>query len=424
MRPGKALLKRLPVRRWLWDNFESLLFASVLALSIWMAGTSAADPIVERVFPSPIPITYNGPADGLLIVGDQPSEARVTVRAPTSVWERLTSVDLQVIADLSTLEAGRHGVPLQASVGATGARITVVDPAQVDIAIEQASERIVPVRVQVTGETAAGYRTETPTVSPTEVTVVGPSSVVERVVGATAPIDLAGADRDVDVPVTLRPVDSAGQLVVGAEVQPASAQVQVNVSLPGGFRSVAVLPLLTDQVEPGYRVTNVTVTPPTVVLFSSDPAAVESLPGFVQTEPISLANATATIQHRALIDMPKGFSAIDEPSVLVEVTIEPIVSSITLACQVEVVGLAPGLYAQAAPNIVSVILDGPLPVLESLAPADVQVVVDVLGQPVGTHQIQPEVIVLPDGVTVRTVLPDSIEVTVSRTPFATPTPLP
>ena len=33
-------------------------------------------------------------------------------------------------------------------------------------------------------------------------------------------------------------------------------------------------------------------------------------------------------------------------------------------------------------------------------------------------------IVLPAGVTVRTLLPDTIEVIVSHTPFSTPTPLP
>ena len=412
------------MRRWLWDNIESLLFAGLLALSIWLAGVSAADPIEERLFPSPLPITYNGPADGLLVVGDAPAEVRVTVRAPTSAWERLTAEDIRVLADLGALGAGRHGVPLQASIEATGARVTLLDPAQIDVTIEQASEAVVPVRVEITGETAAGYRTETPTVSPEEVTVVGPTSVVERVVEAVAPVDLAAADRDLAVSVALRPLDSAGQFVAGAEVLPVSAQVRVDVSLPGGFRSVAVLPLLTDQVEPGYRVTNVTVTPPTVVLFSTDPAAVESLPGFVQTEPISLASATATIQRRALIDMPDGFSAVDDPSVLVEVTIEPILSSITLSRRVEIADLASGLFAQAAPDVVSVILDGPLPVLEGLAPEDVRVVLSLLGRTVGVHQVEPEIIVLPEGVTVRTLLPDSIEVAVSRTPFATPTPLP
>jgi YbbR domain-containing protein len=412
------------VRRWLRDNFESLLFAVLLALSVWMAGVSAADPIEERLFPAVIPIVYRGPAEGLLVVGDETTEARVTVRAPVSVWERLTSGELRVTADLSALQAGRHAVPLEASVGVTGARVTAVEPAEVAVTIEQASQRVVPVRVQVTGEPASGYRSETPTVAPTEATVIGPASIVEQIAQAAAQIDLAGTDRDLDVSVDLRPLDAAGQIVLGAELRPSAARVLVDVSLPGGFRSVAVLPQLTDQVEPGYRVTNVTVTPPTVVLFSSDPAAVESLPGFVQTEPISLANATATIQRRALIDVPQGFSAVDDPSVLVEVTIEPILSSITLSRQVEIVGLAPGSYAQAAPDVVSVILDGPLPVLESLEPLDVRVVLDVLGLPMGVHTVEAEVIVLPTGVTVRTVLPESVEVSISRTPFATATPLP
>jgi YbbR domain-containing protein len=315
-------------------------------------------------------------------------------------------------------------VPLEASVVATGARVTSVEPSQIVVTIEEATEKTIPVRAIVTGETASGYRAEAPTVEPAEVTVVGPASLVDRVVEATAPIDLAAADHDLDASVSLRPVDGAGQVVPGAEIRPPSARVQVDVSLPGGFRSVAVLPQLTDQVAPGYRVTNVTVTPPTVVLFSSDPAAVESLPGYVQTEPISLADATTTLQHRALIDLPEGFSAVDEPSVLVEVTIEPILSSIAISARVEIVGLAPGLYALAAPDVVSVILDGPLPVLESLAAGDVRVVVDLLRQPVGVYQVEPEVIVGPPSVSARTVLPGTIEVTVSRTPFATPTPLP
>src|SRR3990170_287465 len=189
-----------------------------------MAGVSAADPIEERVFPSPISITYRGPADGLLVVGS------------TSAWERLTAGDIRLEVDLSALSAGRHGVPLQASVDATGARVTLVDPAQVDVIIEQASQRIVPVRVLATGETAAGYRTEPPTVSPAEVTVIGPASVVERVLEAMAPIDLAAADRDLDLTVALRPVDSAGQIVAGAELLPPTAQGQGGVSLPRGFR--------------------------------------------------------------------------------------------------------------------------------------------------------------------------------------------
>jgi hypothetical protein len=63
-------------------------------------------------------------------------------------------------------------------------------------------------------------------------------------------------------------------------------------------------------------------------------------------------------------------------------------------------------------------------VLENLEPDDVRVVLDVLGLTVGVHSLEAEVIVLPIGVTVRTVLPETVEVTISRSPFATATPLP
>src|SRR3990170_2175771 len=175
------------MRRWLWDNFESLLFAFLLALSVWMAGVSATDPIEEREFPSSIPIVYTDPAEGLLLVGDPPSEGRVTLRAPSSVWQSLTASDLQLHADLSQLEEGTYPVALAASVAATGVRVMRVDPEAVQITLEAATGRTVPVRPLVVGEPAARYRAGTPVVTPDEVTVVGPASIVDKVIEAVAP---------------------------------------------------------------------------------------------------------------------------------------------------------------------------------------------------------------------------------------------
>lgn len=412
------------MRRWLRDNLESLLFAFVLALSIWMAGVSAADPIEERVFPTAIPIRYTDPVDGLLVVGEPPKDARLTIRAPTSVWQALVGADFQLAADLTEHGPGSRSVALLATVNRPGARITEVNPGSVQVTLEEAAVKAVPVRVAITGEPASRYRVGTPLVEPTEVSVVGAESILETVVEAVLQVDLAGSEKNLDLVEDLTARDASGRLVRGVELQPNSGRVRIEISLPGGFRSLAVLPQLTDQVQAGYRVTNVEVTPPTVVVSSSDPVAVETLPGFVQTEPISLAEAVEDISREVSVELPAGFSLVDQQAVLVEVTIEAIRSTITVNRPVEVVGLNLGLYAQTAPSTLSVLLDGPLPILESLQADDVRVVVDLLGLGIGDHTVPVEVVILPQGVTVGTLLPETVEVRISRTPFATPTPLP
>jgi YbbR domain-containing protein len=224
--------------------------------------------------------------------------------------------------------------------------------------------------------------------------------------------------------VDLVPRNAAGIQIRGVTVAPRQVSVEVPISLPGGFRSVAVIPLITGQVLPGYFVTNMTVSPPTVTVFSSNPSLMETLPGFVQTDPISLDGAQASIERRVTLSLPDGFSLVDEQTVLVQVTVAPIESSLTINRQLELVGLQNGLYARLSVESVSVILTGSLPVLEQLSPLDVRIVLDLLGLNPGVHQVAPEAIVLPGALRVQTIIPDLIEVTISRTPFGTPTPLP
>lgn len=412
------------MRRWLRDNLESLIFAFLLALSAWIAGVSSTDPIDEHVFPTAVPIRYSAPPEGLVVVGEPPKDGRLTLRAPTSVWQGLTVGELHLSADLSNLGPGRQTVPVLASVDRPGVRISAVTPATVGLTLEEAVVKEVPVRAVLTGEAATRYQVGTPTVDPAQISIIGPASTLDSIVEAVAQVDLAGTEEDLDVVVDLAARDAAGATVGEVDLQPGTARVRVEVSLPGGFRSVAVLPQVTDQVQAGYRVTNVGVTPPTVVVFSSDPIAIENLPGFVQTEPISLADAVQDIARQVSVELPLGFSLVDQQTVLVEVTIEPIYSSLNVSRPVEIVGLGLGRYALSAPTSVNVLLDGPLPALEALQLQDVRVVVDLLGLGIGSHAVPVEVVVLPQGVTVETVLPETVEVTISRTPLATPTAIP
>lgn len=408
--------------RWLWENLGSLVLAFVLSFTVWVVAVTTEDPLVERAFSLPIPIQYLNLGQGLTVVGEPPRDVRVTLRAPESVWQELRSEDVVARVELRGLAAGSFEVPVVVEVSRRPAQVAAVEPARLRLTLEPASSVTLPIQVVQLGETAVGTQVGTMRPTPDSAVVRGPSSSVARIAGLRAEMDVTGWSQSGDGEALLGAYDREGRAVADVEITPAQIQVHVELEQLGGYRSVAVIPLLVGQVKSGYRVTNITVSPTLVTVVSSDPQAIEMLPGFVETDPISLTGASSNLEQQTPLSLPEGISIVGDSTVLVQISIAPIESSITITRRLEIQGLRLGLYAQASPEVVSVILTGPLPTLEQLLPEEVRVVLDLTGLAAGTYPITPQVIDLPDDVVIETVLPDVIEVTIRTTPPPTSTP--
>jgi YbbR domain-containing protein len=415
----KAMRRRLPL-----ETLGSLILSIVLALTIWGAAINDSDPVLVKDFPSPLPVNYVGVGDGLQAVGEFPSEARLTIRAPTSVWEDLSSEDLQLTVDLSGLAAGAHQLPIQASTVRRPLRVVDIRPAEVTLTLEASSAKSIPVVVEPIGEVALGYRMSSVQAAPESAEIVGPTSLVQQVVSARAEVDQSGRREDFEANVDIVPVDREGSPVEGVRLTPESVQVQARVSQLGGYRLVAVIPIIEGELVPGYQITDIGVTPTLVTVFSATPDAVENLPGFVETEPIDLAGLTGPIEKRVGVSVPEDVILVGDQTVLVRVGIAPIEVTSTLTHGLGIEGLRPGLFASSSPEFISVILKGPLPTLESLQPDDLLISVDVSGLGPGTHQLTPIVVSLPQDVIVQSIVPDTVEVVISTTPVRTATPSP
>jgi len=280
-----------------------------------------------------------------------------------------------------------------------------------------------PVDLDIRGEPAIGYQAGDPKLDPAEITVSGPQSLVERVKRLRASINLAEIRESIEQTVSVQPLDENGQIVTGVGLNPSEVAVTLPVIQQGGYRDLAVKVVVNGQVASGYRLANITVFPPVVTVFSGDPELVNSLPGVLETQPLDLEDANDELTTRLGINLPEGVSLVGDQTVLVRVNVSPIQSSLTLSDQaIEVEGLPTGWYAQVAPNNVDVILSGPLPLLDTLSPQDVRVVLDVTDLAEGTHQLTPKVETLVSDLVVESILPGTLEVVLSRTPFGTSTP--
>ncbi len=403
-------------------NLRTLLWAFVLAVAVWIAAVTAADPDELRTYPSPIPIQVVGQDPGLVIKGSIPPEVQISIRAPHSVWNTLTAQPASVRAflDLSGLKAGDHSVTVQAQVAARPVRIVSVSPSSVLFTLEPLITKTLPLQSTVSGQPAVGYQAGDLTLDPTEVVIAGPESVVQAVSKVRIAIDIAGAREGIDQSVPVEALDANNASVSDLTLQPASAHVTLPIDRQGGFRDVAVKVVVHGQVATGYRLDSISVYPPVVTVYSANPELVNDLPGVIETQPLELQAAKDSVNMRVSLNLPSGISVVGQQTVLIQAGISPIESSLTLAGEkVEVTGLPDGLTAVVSPATVDVILSGPLPILDTLTRQDIHVTVDATNLGPGTYQLTPTVQILSSSVAVESLLPGTVELVL--TPKVAPT---
>ncbi len=410
--------------RWLASNIRTFALAFVLALAVWVSSVTAADPNEVQLFPRPVPIEFVGQAPSLVIVGNPTRQLSLTLRAPRSVWERLTSREgvVRAVVDLAGLEAGTHRVEVRLQIDERPVQIVSRSVETLEITLEPFITRSLPVTVGIVGDLPPGFQAGEMMLEPSSVVVSGPQSQVERVESIVSTLNITGVRETIKTTLSLRALAADGQLVNGISITPDSVALEMPISQQGGYRDLAVKVATRGQVASGYRLTSIAVFPPVVTLYSSDPELVARLPGFVETQPLDLTNARDDIEIRLALVLPEGVSLVGEQAVLVQAVISPILSSITLTNKrVEVIGLGRNLGVTISPDTVDVILSGPLPVLETLNPNDVRVVVDLTGLIAGSYKLTPRIEILLEDIRTESINPSTVEVTIIP---GAPTPTP
>ncbi|MFC2015563.1 YbbR-like domain-containing protein [Chloroflexota bacterium] len=411
----------MDIPRKLLNNLGTVILSLLLAFVVWIAATFQLDPFTEQAFAG-VPLAYLNQPDGTEFYNaeDVAERVDVLVRAPESVLKDLRPSDFEATVDLATVPVGE---PSQVAIDVRSfndaIRILEYEPQAEVVHLEVVVAITVPVTIDVQGEVATGYRVSTLEVVPEEVLVRGPELTVGDVVSATGTLDAAGAREDVVSAIPLVVVNAQGEVVAGLELSPDAVVGRLAVRRKLGFKpDVEVVPDLRGSPAPGYRLGSVTVDPQSVTL-TGLPSVLEDLPGFVETLPISVTDATEDLEQRTTLTLPPGVVAYGQHYVSVVVEVFPIESSRAATAVVEVEGVPLGWIATPSPPEVDVILEGPDTFLAGLKPGDLRVSLSLFGFPLGIHRVEPQVLA-PEGVRVVSVIPETIEVVIEQAPTPTP----
>jgi YbbR domain-containing protein len=329
----------------------------------------------------------------------------------------------QATVDLARLGPGLQQVPVQVQTVDTRVRIEEINPQQVLVHLERVERKNVPTRAKLIGDLPTGYRRGAAKVTPEVVVATGPESLIDQVVAVVADVDLTGLTASVSQTYRAAPQNANGERIERISLSSENLLVEMRIDQEKMVKTVPIAPQVVGAVAPGYQPVGFRAEP-TAITVEGDPAAVEAL-DFVQTRPVDLANKTGDISANVELQLPQGVRLTVPQPIVVRVFVSPVEGSKSIEIAPTVQDVGPGMRALAtSPPAVRLTVTGPMPVLTSLGPSEVRVVVNAAGLTPGAHQLRPRVEV-PSLVRLQAVDPDRVELRlVALDPTATPVPPP
>jgi YbbR domain-containing protein len=300
------------LRRALLRNLALKLISLALALLLFVVVHSERQSLVQGA----LSVSYVPPSVKLL-AQQPPATLRVGVTGPQSRIQRFRLEDLGPITiDLTAAREGYFRFKEDALALPIGLRVAFIRPDGFQVRFAELRTREVPVRLEVQGQPAAGYRVVGRRARPAQVTVTGARYTLDSPLFKlrTDPIGIDGADGSraeqlrVAIPagvLKIEPPSVEGSVEIAPIVSDATLR-GVHVQLLGADRRRAVLSATTVTVR---------VEAATVLLTTLAPAKLVAL--------VHLKDARRAVVKPAIIGLPPGVRVLKVTPPTIEVSVPP-----------------------------------------------------------------------------------------------------
>jgi YbbR domain-containing protein len=363
-----------------------------------------------------VPVDVVGqPADTFLLTTIRPV-TEIRYFAPSNV--RPIESDFEAWVDLSDVVpgSGQQSVPIQLRSVDPRVRVLGFEPQAVTIDLDVVARKTVPVQVE-RGDVPANMTVGDPTVQPSEVEVVGPRSVLGRVVAARADVIVQPSGIDVDQDVELVPIDAVGDAVAQVRLDPATARVTIPIFSDQQTRTLPVSPQITGSPAAGFEVSSASASPLFVTVLG-DIDDLEAMTS-VDTEPIPVTGFSTSQTLVVGLALPTGVVATGPEEVSVTIGVRAVTGSRSFEVGVRTIGVRSDMSYKVAVDRVLITVGGSTADLDRLIGATLAVDLDVSSLAPGTTDVTVTA-ALPAGVTLVAASPPRVQVTV--TARSTPAP--
>lgn len=408
----------------LLSNLAWFIGSFALALMVWVVAAIQADPIRQQSFNN-IPVILNIP-EGFTLTSTPRQTARVIVRAQQSVLSLLSAEDIVVRAEIPQRVDGTYTIPLAVTVNRNGVIAADTQPTQLSISLATIATEQKPIELLITEAPPVDYTYDPPTSNILQVEVRGAVQAVQNVAEVRGEIELGDIRNPYNADVTLFAVDSEGKRVPETTIEPRAVRVTVNVYPRDDVRQVSVRPnIQLETLLPDYVLSSISYEPQSVFI-SGAKSELANVGATIDTAPISLAGQTSTFTAQTTLILPSNLLIIGDSN---SITVTIGISALTTVRQidnipVEVIGQPSSYSLSLSPTTLSVVLSGPIAIVNTLTPQDIQAIIDVNNIRAGTHELTPRLLVRKGEVTLdsASALPSVVTITLVAPAEETTTP--
>ena len=282
-------------------NLAAKIVALLIAVILWGYVMNDQNPSTEASFTIPVQLV-NVP-DGYKVTQNE-DKVKITVRGVRSLFVNNGDADFRAYVDLHGAEAGKKEYKVKVDMP-QGFELVDVYPGTMEVMLDPIVQRKVRADINVNGSPASGVTVASVTQASEEVTVEGPSSLVnevERLIGYVGLTSKNETDFSLQVPLTA--INADGREVSGVTIQPSTMYVAVRMARGLTKKIVTITPVPGDDLNSALELVAIKPDPLQIEIAGAE-NVIANLTS-VNTEKISLADVYKNTNKTVKLELPPG----------------------------------------------------------------------------------------------------------------------
>lgn len=391
----------------IWLKTLSIL----LGIFAWIYVNLVIPPQIRRTIEAEV--EYRNVPENVKIT---PAKPLVNVQIEGTRRDFILSRDnkLQVTVDLYNLRPGRAQLPVRVTTS-SGLSVVSISPAQVQIEAIPIVRKKVNVRAEILGQPAEGYLADEPVLTPPQVSIEGPESLVRRVTACQVDLNLEQVKNSISEQREVKVILETG--VISDEIVVTPAKINADVTVKQGYPSVTLplaKPVFINKPPEGKKLDAFKVSPESVQI--TGPARQLASLRDISFRPVDLSKIDKSDVIPVKLELPsEKVRLISSEAVVISISlVDARVNRVYHGLPFE---LKKGQHQHASVSVSSYSLEveGFIKDIDKISNAKLQMILDVEKMKPGSYPVNLTApIGLPEDVSVVKIVPEALHVQISE----------